>query len=224
MAFTTVATAVTGQTYTAANYNTYVRDNLAAVWVFTTAGDLIYATAANTANRLGLVTNGVLYGGAAAPAWLALGSAYQGLRVNATTNGVEYGMPPFAMASFSSTAGSTNASTSATFSDIPNSSATITPLVTSTVFVIGSIVNYGLGSFAFREFKLNIDGTDMGAGFIGREYYQIGETLTTTVVGIKTGVAAGARTIKMRERIDTGTGDSCVNVMRAWVAFAIPEQ
>jgi len=54
MAFTTVSTAVTGQTYTAANYNTFVRDNFSAVWVYTTAGDISYATGASTLARLGI--------------------------------------------------------------------------------------------------------------------------------------------------------------------------
>lgn len=71
MAYTSGFTAVTSATFTAAQYNTNVRDNFAAIWVFTTAGDLIYATSATTAARLALVADGLLYGGASAPAWLA---------------------------------------------------------------------------------------------------------------------------------------------------------
>lgn len=70
MAFTTHPTVVTGQTWSAANQNTYVKGNLDALWPFTTAGDLGYASSASTLARLALGTNGyVLKAGASAPAW-----------------------------------------------------------------------------------------------------------------------------------------------------------
>lgn len=70
MSYTAHPTVVTGQTWSAANQNTYVKGNLDALWPFTTAGDLAYANAANTLARLALGTNGhVLKAGASAPAW-----------------------------------------------------------------------------------------------------------------------------------------------------------
>lgn len=72
MGITVVPSAVTGQTLSAAQWNTQVRDNINGIWVLTTAGDMIYATGASAASRLALVPGGVLYGGASAPAWLAL--------------------------------------------------------------------------------------------------------------------------------------------------------
>lgn len=71
MGITVVPSVVTGQTYSAANYNTQVRDNINGIWVLTTAGDMLYATGASAANRLALVVGGLMYGGASAPAWLA---------------------------------------------------------------------------------------------------------------------------------------------------------
>lgn len=71
MGITVVPSAVTGQTLSAAQWNTQVRDNINGIWVLTTAGDMIYATGASAAARLALVTGGVLYGGASAPAWLS---------------------------------------------------------------------------------------------------------------------------------------------------------
>lgn len=71
MAITTVPSAVTGQTLSAANWNTQVRDNINGFFVFTTAGDMIYATGASALARLALVVGGIMYGGASAPAWLA---------------------------------------------------------------------------------------------------------------------------------------------------------
>ncbi len=71
MAITLVPSAITGQTLSAAMWNTQVRDNLNGYFVFTTAGDMIYATGASALARLGLVVGGLMYGGASAPAWLA---------------------------------------------------------------------------------------------------------------------------------------------------------
>lgn len=72
MAITVVPSVVTGQTYSAANFNTHVRDNINGIWVLTTAGDMLYATGASAAARLALVTGGVMIGGASAPSWLTL--------------------------------------------------------------------------------------------------------------------------------------------------------
>jgi len=74
MAFNNSFTAVTGATYTAAQYNTYTRDNLTAVWVYTTAGDFAYATSATTLNRLGLTAAYDILqinAGVTAPAWVS---------------------------------------------------------------------------------------------------------------------------------------------------------
>ncbi len=52
MAYSAVPTVVTGDSWSAANHNTYLRDNLAALWPFTTAGDLAYASSATALARL----------------------------------------------------------------------------------------------------------------------------------------------------------------------------
>jgi hypothetical protein len=71
MGITVVPSAITGQTLSAADWNTQVRDNINGIWVLTTAGDMLFATGAGAANRLPLVVGGLMYGGASAPAWLA---------------------------------------------------------------------------------------------------------------------------------------------------------
>lgn len=80
MSITVVPSAITGQTLSAANWNTQVRDNINGMWVLTTAGDMLFATGASAAARLALVPGGVMYGGASAPDWLPL-----------VTGGVMYG-------------------------------------------------------------------------------------------------------------------------------------
>lgn len=70
MAFNNSFTAVTGATYTAAQYNTHTRDNLTAIWVYTTAGDMAYASSATTLSRLAIGANGsYLESTGSAPQW-----------------------------------------------------------------------------------------------------------------------------------------------------------
>ncbi|TXH55815.1 MAG: hypothetical protein E6Q97_07940 [Desulfurellales bacterium] len=72
MAFDNSFTAVTGATYTAAQYNTHVRGNFSAIWVYTTAGDIAYAVNSTTLSRLGIGTSGyLLSSNGSAPLWVA---------------------------------------------------------------------------------------------------------------------------------------------------------
>lgn len=76
MAFNNSFTAVVGATYTAAQYNTYVRDNFTAIWVGTTAGDMDYYTSATAKSRLAIGANGaIMKSTGSAPAWVAAGGA-----------------------------------------------------------------------------------------------------------------------------------------------------
>lgn len=56
MSYSAVPTVATGDTWSAANHNTYIRDNFAAGVpdIFTAAGDIAYATAANAASPLAI--------------------------------------------------------------------------------------------------------------------------------------------------------------------------
>lgn len=73
MAFNNAFTAVVGATYTAAQYNTHVRDNFTAIWVYTSAGDIVYASSSTALARL------------------AKGTAYQHLRMNSGATAPEWG-------------------------------------------------------------------------------------------------------------------------------------
>ena len=178
MAFTNVATAVTGQTYTAANYNTYVRDNFAAVWVFTTQGDLIYATSASVAARLGI------------------GSAGQVLRVNSGGNAPEWGAGGNFVTYHHDDTGHTYAVNA--WRDMPNSSKVVALSHQSTILCQGHVIMYGTGTYGFFDGKFNIDGVDIDWG-AGRHYYDINNYDSVPFVGLATGIASGDRTIKIRE-------------------------
>lgn len=72
MAFNNTFTAVVGATYTASQYNTYVRDNFTAIWVGTTAGDIDYYTSASAKTRLAIGTAGqILMSTGSAPSWVS---------------------------------------------------------------------------------------------------------------------------------------------------------
>src|SRR3972149_1027593 len=73
MAYSVVPTVATGDLWTAANHNTYIRDNfLAGVpGIFTAAGDLAYASAPGAASRLpiGAVGKTLRVSSGNLPAW-----------------------------------------------------------------------------------------------------------------------------------------------------------
>ncbi len=70
MGITVVPSAVTGQTLSAAQWNTQVRDNINGIWVLTTAGDLLYATGASAAARLAIgAALQILGSTGSAPSW-----------------------------------------------------------------------------------------------------------------------------------------------------------
>lgn len=74
---------VTGQTMTATNWNDWVRTNFQALWPFTAAGDIGYASAANQLSRLGIGAAGQrLRSSGTNPVWEGM----RGARVLRTTN------------------------------------------------------------------------------------------------------------------------------------------
>lgn len=73
MAYSSVPLVATADLWTAANHNTYLKDNMTAMWVGTTAGDLGYYTSAVAKSRL------------------AIGAARTGLRVNSAGTAPEWG-------------------------------------------------------------------------------------------------------------------------------------
>lgn len=82
MAFNNSFTAVTGATYTAAQYNTHTRDNFSAIWAYTTAGDIVYATSSTALARLGIGTAGYILGSSgSAPLWVD-GTRYISMPLN----------------------------------------------------------------------------------------------------------------------------------------------
>jgi len=90
MAYSVVPLVATGDLWTAANHNTYLRDNMSAIWVGTTAGDTDYYTGAANKSRLALGTAGQIKrvnAAATAPMWggIVYGSIYAAVDTTAAT-------------------------------------------------------------------------------------------------------------------------------------------
>lgn len=91
MAYSAVPLVATGDLWTAANQNTYLRDNMAAIWVGTTAGDVDYYTGAAAKSRLAIgAAGGVMMSNGVAPSWLGIGTAGQALLTNAGATAPEW--------------------------------------------------------------------------------------------------------------------------------------
>src|SRR6266545_2496469 len=92
MSKTDVPLVATGDWIDAAWLNQYLRDNIAAIWVGTTAGDTDYYLGANTKARLAIGAAGGIYkSDGSVPGWLIPGTEHQLLQMNSGGNGVEWG-------------------------------------------------------------------------------------------------------------------------------------
>ena len=165
MAFNNSFTAVVGATYTAAQYNTHVRDNFTAVWVYTSAGDIVYASSSTALARL------------------AKGTAYQHLRMNVGATAPEWGGYIAGKAKRTSNQSISNASST----NVQFDSAPITRLVTwsggdNTKLTIG-----GSGLFVYG-FTFSFDG---GSGYREANILKNGVALLETRIA----TAAGETTL-----------------------------
>lgn len=165
MAFNNSFTAVVGATYTAAQYNTHVRDNFTAVWVYTSAGDIVYASSSTALARL------------------AKGTAYQHLRMNVGATAPEWGGYIAGKAKRTSNQSISNASST----NVQFDSAPITRLVTwsggdNTKLTIGA------SGLFFYGFTFSFDG---GSGYREANILKNGAALLETRIA----TAAGETTL-----------------------------
>lgn len=229
-AYSDPPTFVPNQTLTASQLNA-VGDSLDALKWWSAGGSMPYAYDDDQLEELLKPARAaLLMHNATIPSWLTLAAAgadaNKNVRVNAAGTAFELGAGGIVVASKTNNTG--HSYTSSTIRDMPNSSGTITPLVTSTIVVIGAVSSYGTGTYGARLFWLNVGGTELGsdnggggiADFGAGESYQISERVTSPLIGIKTGVAGGSPvTIKIREKSPL-SGYQVENLQ--WIAIAIP--
>lgn len=221
MAFDNSFTAVTGATYTAAQYNTYTKGNFASIWVGTNAGDMDYYTSAFTKARLGLGGAGAtMYSTGSAPAWLPLGAAKKILSSTGSAPAWSgFGGLGFKVDWHASAVGHTYSI--ANWRDMPNSSKNVTVDVQSTLFCIGYVSEYATDTpnyYGFFDCYFHIDGQDT-TGLTTIVSYAKDNT-PKMVIGYKPAVAAGSRVIKLREYC--GAGSYAVTQL-AWMVAIIPD-
>lgn len=71
MSFNTVPTVSTGNSWSAAQHNTYVRDNFTALWPYSNNGDIAFQSGSGALSRLAIGSaNQVLTSTGSAPAWV----------------------------------------------------------------------------------------------------------------------------------------------------------
>ena len=151
MAYSAVPNVATGNLWTAANNNTYLRENLLASWVGTTAGDVDYYLTAATKSRLAGGTSGELQrvdAGETAPAW---GGLLNALISDATPRAI---------------ADSTFTEVTLTVEDVDIDGFVANPVAnTITIpanfdgsYLMNYRVEYASNAVGFREIRLLVDG------------------------------------------------------------------
>ena len=185
MAYSSPMTAVTGATFTAAQFNVYVRDNLNAIWVGTTAGDIDYYSAATIKTRLAkpAVTSYLYNSTSGVPAW---GSLVGAINISSIA-------PLAPSGTYSSTS----------YTDITGATADIVTTKTCTIIMMASgTLAVTSGTVADIYTQPVIDGTapasDDGASF---QALAAGVTSSYTVIHRKAGVAAGTITCKLQAKV-----------------------
>lgn len=224
MSITVVPSAITGQTLSAAQWNTQVRDNINGIWVLTTGGDMLYATGAAAAARLALVTGGVMYGGASAPAWLATPSVASVLRKLSGTGAPDWlaltaipGILHTKGTAFSNSSGTT---TSTSYGSIGlGLYVDLTLSVTCTVLALAfGAARKNSGSYE-GYFKLEIDSTiDPNENMRFRNTVN-GPYFTAYY---RTGITAGTRRAELKYRTENAA-DGTIFASGAVIALAFPE-
>lgn len=212
MAYNVVPTVANGDSWSAAQHNTYIKDNFAAVWPYTTAGDLAYASASNILTRLGISSvGGILYSTGAAPAWLAKPSvdsvlrhtggsvapAWVSLTNLATALGIEGTLHNIATVDYNA---NDQTISSSSYADITNATVSIVTTRTCTIKMtaVGTIAAGGGGQRAL------VQGVIGGVASGDMVHTSMTVYVPFTVVYYRTGVAAGTIICKVQGRGNAG--------------------
>lgn len=201
MAFDNSFTAVTGATYTAAQYNTHVKGNFTALWVGTTNGDLDYYTSSTAKTRLAIGASGtVLTSNGTIPTWAVAKN------VNAR-----------AIANWDA---GEQTITNTSYTDVTNATVNITTTATCTIFMIATGV-----------FATNFDGNrgwvapmigGVTLGDTGGVHTSSGVYVPFTTIYYRTGATAGTITCKLQGRANAG-GNAAIFERGRIIVFAFTE-
>lgn len=186
MSFSSVPLLATGDWIDAAWGNTYWRDNFAALWPYTAAGDLAYAVSGSGAlARLAKpsVDSVLKNTSAGVPSWLALTQLKGALHAIGTVDFAPGGQ------SFAST-----------WADITGATLTLTLAVTCTVVVMAQVTGYNPTTGTAFFVRGMVDGTGDAAA---NQVFNGGSTTAARNEALgyiyqATGIPAGSRIVKMQ--------------------------
>jgi hypothetical protein len=200
MSFTAPFTATTGAVYTAAQFNTYTRDNFNALWVGTTAGDIDYYTSASAKNRLANVAGGVLTGGASAPAWLAKPASADSFLKGTSAGSISWraltGMP-HTIHDWDSVEKSTTFGTNSTsLVDVTGVTFNLSLDLACTIYAF-AFGSYTLSAAYIPQYSISIDGVSDTLA-VNLPYENSWHHFSTLKMAAS--VAAGVRTIKLQAK------------------------
>jgi hypothetical protein len=127
MAYSIVPSVSTNDTWSAAQNNTNIKDNFAALWPYTAAGDIPYATGASTLSKLAKPASLLVLtmDSTGVPVWQSCGNISGGLHTKGTVD-------------FSPS----QTITSTSLTDITGATLTLVTSVTCTIYVEANIVGY----------------------------------------------------------------------------------
>lgn len=189
MAYTPVPSVSTGDTWSASQHNTYVRDNFAAGVpdIFTTKGDLAVATAADTAARLAVGSTGAIL--------VADSAAAAGVRWSSTGKTASAGFAIGIHTGATLTAAANSDSLYNTYISTTFATVTYTGLLAAQLVVDGSAAATGTGTIA-NSYSLYVipptNGTNNAAIYVTSGKVMIGDTSNagmTTGLTINQGAA-----------------------------------
>ena len=177
MAYTPIPDYVTNQLITAAHGNTYWKNNFAALFPYTTIGDVAYASASDVLSRLGIGSEGQsLIVASGIPAW---GGTIKDIDI--------IDVSPEQLFS------------SATWTDITGATLTLALPCTCTILIFAVVTGYVNADLAGYSFGIRglIDGTaDADANYNGSSNPKRNEAFP--YIWYKTGIAAGNRIAKLQ--------------------------
>ena len=185
----TVPTVANGDSWSASQQNTYLRDNIEALWPYTTAGDIAYASAANQLSRLAKpsVDSVLKHTIGGVPSWVALthlkGTLHDVKMANFVPGGQVF---------------------SSTWADISGATVTLSLEVTCKVLVYASVTGYnGSGGRVFWV-RAMVDGVGDSGNVPLNATLVSGARNEALPYFYTTGsVAAGSRIVKLQCQADT---------------------
>lgn len=185
-------TAVLGVTYTSAQYNKYVRDNLNAIFIYEEVGDIVYAISPTALGRLAKpsVDSVFTMSNAGVPAWLAKTAL------------------PGRLHTWGIVASSTERTTSsATVSDVTGMSISLSLGVTCTIIALGIGMQFLDSAVREPQFLIHIDGTDNPNVYSSQKELDFSTGAPFHTVYSRTGISSGTRTVKLRFKLNS-SGDT----------------